>query len=198
MECFVDEMATASDMDAFKFRRKHLRGRTDLLDVLDVLEQESGWRDARLPNGTAMGLAIHESSGTICAQVAQVSVSATGVLSIDRIVSVVDCGNLVNPMTAEMQVESAIVYGLTAALYGKLTVENGVVLEDNFDTYRMLSMAEMPEIETHFALSGGDKWGGLGEPATPPVAPAVCNALYKITGRRIRILPIKDYFLQRA
>jgi isoquinoline 1-oxidoreductase beta subunit len=72
------------------------------------------------------------------------------------------------------------------------------VLEDNFDTYRMLSMSEMPEIETHFALSGGDKWGGLGEPATPPVAPAVCNALYRITGRRIRILPIKDYFLQRA
>ena len=198
MECFVDEMATASDMDAFKFRRKHLRGRTDLLDVLDVLEQESGWRDARLPNGTAMGLAIHESFGTICGQVAQVSVSATGVLSIDRIVSVVDCGNLVNPMTAEMQVESAIVYGLTAALYGKLTVENGVVLENNFDTYRILSMAEMPEIETHFALSGGDKWGGLGEPATPPVAPAVCNALYGVTGRRIRILPIKDYFLQRA
>ncbi len=198
MECFVDEMATASDMDAFAFRRKHLEGRTQLLDVLDVLEQKSGWRNARLPEGTAMGLAIHESFGTICGQVAQVSVSQAGEISIDRIISVVDCGNLVNPLTAEMQVESSIVYGLTAALYGKLTVENGVILEDNFDTYRMLSMAEMPVLETHFALSGGDKWGGMGEPATPPVAPAVCNALYKITGQRIRILPIKDYFLQRA
>jgi isoquinoline 1-oxidoreductase subunit beta len=93
---------------------------------------------------------------------------------------------------------SAILYGLTAALYGKLTVENGVVLEDNLDTYRIVTMAEAPVMETHFALSGGDKWGGLGEPATPPVAPAVCNALYKITGRRIRVLPIKDYLLRRA
>lgn len=198
MECFVDEMATASGMDPFAFRRAHLKGRTELLDVLHVLEQKSDWGKKRLPLGTAQGLAIHESSGTICGQVAQVSVSEGGRLTIDRIVAVVDCGNLVNPLSAEMQVESGIVYGLTAALYGKLTVENGVILEDNFDTYRLLSMADMPVIETHFALSGGDKWGGLGEPATPPVAPAVCNALYRIIGRRIRILPIKDYLLQRA
>ncbi len=198
MECFVDEMAVSSGMDPFSFRRKYLAGKTELLDVLEVLKRKSGWGKKRLPRGTAQGLAIHESFGTICGQVAEVTVSESGELSIDRIIAVVDCGNLVNPMTAEMQVESGIVYGLTAALYGKLTVEDGVVLEDNFDTYRMLTMAEMPDIETHFALSGGNKWGGLGEPATPPVAPAVCNALYRITGRRIRILPIKDYFLRRA
>ena len=166
--------------------------------MLDVLERESGWGRKRLKRGTAMGLALHESFGTICGQVAEVTVTETGKLKIDRIVAVVDCGNLVNPMTAEQQVESGIVYGLTAALYGKLTVENGVVLEDNFDTYRMLTMEEMPRIETHFALSGGDKWGGMGEPATPPVAPAVCNALFNITKRRIRSLPIKDYLLTRA
>lgn len=198
MECFVDEMATASGMDPFAFRRKHLKGKRELLNVLEVLERNSRWGKKRLPRGTAQGIAIHESSGTIVGQVAEVSVSETGNLRIRRIVSVVDCGNLVNPLTAEMQVESGILYGLTAALYGKLTVENGVVLEDNFDTYRIVTMEEAPLIETYFALSGGDKWGGLGEPATPPVAPAVCNALYKITGRRIRILPIKDYLLQRA
>ncbi|MBQ76473.1 MAG: hypothetical protein CMQ20_15820 [Gammaproteobacteria bacterium] len=198
MECFVDEMALSSRMDPIAFRRKHLPDRPDLLNVLEVLEKESGWGKQNLPRGTAQGVAIHESFGTICGQVAEVTVSDKGELKIERIVSVVDCGNLVNPLTAEMQVESAIMYGLTAALYGKLTVENGVVLEDNLDTYRIVAMAEAPVIETHFALSGGDKWGGLGEPATPPVAPAVCNALYKITGRRIRILPIKDYMLQRA
>ena len=198
MECFVDEMATSSRMDPFAFRRKHLADRPDLLDVLEVLEKKSNWGKKRLPRGTAQGIAIHESFGTICGQVAEVTVSGTGELKIDRIVSVLDCGNLVNPLTAEMQVESAIMFGLTAALYGKLTVENGVVLEDNLDTYRIAAMAEAPVIETHFALSGGDKWAGLGEPATPPVAPAVCNALYKITGRRIRILPIKDYMLRRA
>jgi len=198
MECFVDEMAVAAKMDPIAFRRKHLRGEDRLLEVLDVLERESGWRKKRLPYGTAQGVAIHECNGTICGQVAEVSISDTGKLKIERIVAVVDCGNLINPLTAEMQVESAIVYGLTAALYGKLTVENGIVLEDNFDTYRMLTMDEMPVIETHFALAGGDEWGGMGEPATPPVAPAVCNALYQITKRRIRSLPIKDYFLQRA
>ena len=198
MECFVDEMAAASKMDPFAFRRKHIQGNDALLEVLDVLERESGWGRKKLKRGTAMGLAVHESFGTICGQVAEVTVTGTGELKIDRIVAVVDCGNLINPMTAEQQVESSIVYGLTAALYGKLTVENGVVLEDNFDTYRMLTMDEMPQIETHFALSGGDKWGGMGEPATPPVAPAVCNALFSITKRRIRSLPIKDYLLTRV
>ncbi len=198
MECFVDEMASASDMDPIAFRRKHLAGNTALLNVLDVVERESGWGKKKFPQGTAQGIAIHESFGTICAQVAEVTVSDQGDLKVNRIVCAIDCGNLVNPLSAEMQVESGIVFGLTAALYGKLTVENGVILEDNFDTYRMVTMAEMPVIETHFALSGGEKWGGLGEPATPPVAPAVCNALYRITGRRIRILPIKDYLLRRA
>jgi len=198
MECFVDEMATSSGMDPIAFRRKHLKGRREMLNVLDVLEKESRWQKKRLPRGSAQGIAIHESFGTICGQVAEVTISETGELKVDRIVRVVGCGNLGNPLTAEMQVESGVLYGLTAALYGKLTVENGVVLEDNLDTYRIVTMEESPVIETHFALSGGDKWGGLGEPATPPVAPAVCNALYKIIGRRIRVLPIKDYLLRRA
>jgi len=197
MECFVDEMAAATGQDPLVFRRRHLAARPDILNVLDVLEQKSGW-GKRMPAGSAQGMAVHECFGSIVGQVAEVSVSKKGALTVDRIVSVVDCGNLVNPMTAEMQVESAVIFGLTAALYGKLTIENGRILETNFDTYRMVTMAETPVMETHFALSGGDKWGGLGEPGTPCVAPALCNALYRITGRRIRSLPIKDYYLQRA
>jgi len=142
-------------------------------------------------------MAIHECFGTICAQVAEVRVDS-GEAKVDRIVSVVDCGNLVNPLTAKEQVESAIVFGLTAALYGKLTVENGRILETNFDTYRMLEMSETPVMETYFVPATDDKWGGMGEPGVPCVAPAVCNALYRITQRRIRSLPIKDYYLQSA
>lgn len=197
MECFVDEMAAAAGQDPLKFRRAHLKERPDMLNVLDMLQQKSEWGKA-MPGGSAQGMAIHECFGTIVGQVAEVTVTDEGQAKVDRIVSVVDCGNLVNPLTAEEQVESAVIYGLTAALYGKLTVENGRILETNFDTYQMVTLEDAPVMETHFALSGGDKWGGMGEPGLPCVAPAVCNALYRITGRRIRSLPIKDYYLQRA
>lgn len=197
MECFVDEMAAAADKDPLKFRQALLAGHDEMLNVLDVLARKAEWGKP-MPRGSAQGIAIHESFGSIVGQVAEVTVTQEGDLTVDKITSVVDCGNLVNPLTAEMQIESGIIYGLTAALYGKLTIENGRILETNFDTYPMVKMAEAPVMETHFALSGGDKWGGMGEPGTPPVAPAICNALYRITGRRIRSLPIKDYYLQRA
>ena len=193
----MDEMAVAANQDPIDFRMLHLRDKPAHREVLEILKDKSNWRKS-LPRGSAKGIAIHESFGTICGQVAEVTVSTEGELTIDRIVCVVDCGNLINPSTAESQVEGAIVFGLSAARYSKLTVENGVVLEDNYDLYDVVRMADMPKIEVHFALSGGDKWGGLGEPATPPVAPAVCNALYRITGRRIRALPIKDYLLSRG
>lgn len=194
MECFVDEMAAATGKDPLQFRREYLQGHPELLDVLDVLARKSGW-GKRMPKGSAQGLAIHESFGTICGQVADVVIDNSGKVKVKKVVTVVDCGNLVNPLTAEEQVESGIVFGLTAAMYGKLTVENGRINEDNFDTYQMIRMDKMPVMETHFALSGGDKWGGMGEPATPPIAPAVCNAVFKITGKRIRSLPLSDYSL---
>jgi len=195
MECFVDEMAGAAGVDPIAYRRQMLADKPEYLDVLDVLEQESGWGKRNLPRGTAMGMAIHKSYGTVCGQVAEVTVD-NGEVTINRVTVAIDCGNLVNPMTAEEQVEGSVLFGLSAALYGKLTVENGRILEDNLDTYGILRMHETPEIDIHWALSGADKWGGLGEPATPVIAPAVCNALYKITGRRIRSLPITDYYLQ--
>jgi isoquinoline 1-oxidoreductase beta subunit len=107
----------------------------------------------------------------------------------------VDCGNIVNPLTIEMQVESSIVYGLSAALYGEITLEDGAVVQSNFDEYPLLSMSEMPQVETHLALSGGDKWGGMGEAALPAAPVSVANAIFAATGKRVRSMPFKHHDL---
>jgi len=196
LECFVDEMATATKMDPFGFRRKYLADRPDMIEVLDELERLSDWKN-RQSSGHARGMAIHESAGSIVGQVAEVTITASGGARVHRIVSVVNCGNLVNPQIAKSQIESGVVFGLSAALFGKITIEQGKVLEDNFDTYRVIEMSDTPVMATHFLATTSDKWGGLGEPGVPAVAPAVVNALFKLTGRRIRSLPISDYFLSR-
>src|ERR671930_2533386 len=149
-----------------------------------------------MPKGSAQGLAIHECFGSIVGQVAEVSVSKRGEVRVERVVCAVDCGHVVNPLTVAEQMESGIVYGLTAALYGQITIENGRVAEGNFVEYPMLRLDSMPEVETHLALTGGDKWGGIGEPGVPPVAPAVCNAIFKVTGKRIRSLPLRKHDLR--
>jgi isoquinoline 1-oxidoreductase beta subunit len=197
MECFADEMAAVARQDPLQFRRTLLQGQSAKLNVLARLEEVAEWGKS-MADGVAQGMALYESAGTIVGMVAEVYLSVEGELAVQRIISVVDCGNLVNPLTAQEQIEGSVLFGLTAALYGKLTVEKGRILEDNFDTQAMLLMNDTPVIETHWALSGGDHWGGLGEPATPCVAPAVCNALYQLTGRRVRSLPLKDYYLQRG
>jgi isoquinoline 1-oxidoreductase subunit beta len=189
LESFIDEMAVAAKADPIEFRRGLLKDKPSFVRLLDKLADASGWGRA-LPAGTAQGVAMFESFGSVVGQVAEVSVSKAGQVKVERVVSVVDCGHVVNPLTIEMQVESSIVYGLTAALYGKLTVENGQVREGNFDTYRMLSLADTPVMETHLSLSRGEEWGGIGEPALPPVASAVCNAIFRATGKRVRRLPI--------
>lgn len=196
LECFIDELSEAAKMDPFSFRRKYLRQKPRWVEVLNELEERSNWRRGA-GSGVTKGLAIHECFGTIVAQVAEVSVT-NGAAKVHKIISVVDCGNIINPAIARAQVESSVLYGLSATLYGKVTIERGRVLEDNFDTYRVMEMADTPEMETHFFLAEEDHWGGLGEPAVPPVAPAVVNALYKITRRRIRSLPVSDFYLQRS
>ena len=143
-----------------------------------------------MPAGSAQGMAIHESFGTIVGQVAEVALTPAGVLRVERVVAVVDCGHVVNPLTVAEQVESAVVFGLSAALYGRLTIRDGAVIEGNFHDYPVLRLRDAPRIETHLALSGGDKWGGMGEPGLPPAAPAVCNAIFRVTGRRIHRLPL--------
>jgi isoquinoline 1-oxidoreductase beta subunit len=168
-----------------------LRDKPDVLGVLDKLAEKGNW-GAPMPAGKARGLAIHESFGTIVGEIAEVAVDPKGGVRVERVVAVVDCGHVVNPRTVEMQIESGVIYGLTAALYGEITIKNGAVEQGNFDDYEMVRLADSPRIETYFALSGGAKWGGIGEPGTPPIAPAVCNAIYAATGKRIRALPIKN------
>ena len=191
VESFIDELAHAAGEDPYKFRRRLLADRPDFVAVLDVAADKAGW-GTPLPQGKGRGIAIHESFGTIVAEVAEVAVGAKGEVRVERVTIAVDCGHVINPRLVEMQMESGVIYGLTAALGNAITIKDGAVEQANFDTYPMLKMADAPEMETHLALSGGKRWGGIGEPATPPIAPAVCNAIFAITGKRIRSLPISD------
>jgi isoquinoline 1-oxidoreductase beta subunit len=191
VESFIDELAFAAGRDPLDYRRALLAGKPDFLAVLDKLADKGGWGRA-LPAGTAQGLAIHEAFGTIVGEIAQVAVSKSGAVKVERVTACVDCGHVVNPLHVEMQIESGVLYGLTAALYGEITIRKGAVEQSNFDDYQIARMADAPLIETHFALSGGAKWGGIGEPGTPPIAPAIANAIFKITGKRIRSLPLKN------
>jgi isoquinoline 1-oxidoreductase subunit beta len=191
VESFIDEVAHAAKRDPLEYRRKLLEGKADFLAVLDALALKGDWGKP-LRKGVGRGVAIHEAFGTIVGEIAEVAVSDRGEVRVERVVACVDCGHLVNPLTAAMQIESAVLYGLTAALFGEITIKGGRVEQGNFDSYPIAKMADAPVIETHFVLSGGDKWGGLGEPGTPPIAPAVANAIFAVTGKRIRSLPLKN------
>lgn len=190
MESFIDELAHAAGEDPYRFRRRLLADKPDFLHVLDVLADKSGWGQP-MPAGKGRGMAIHESFGSIVGEVAEVAVSQKGEVRVERVVAAVDCGHVVNPRTVEMQIESGVIYGLSAALFGEITIKRGAVVQGNFDAYPVVRLADAPRIETHLALTGGAKWGGIGEPGTPPIAPAVCNAIFAATGKRIRQLPIR-------
>jgi len=191
VESFIDELAAAAGEDPYRFRRRMLAKQPEFLNVLDTAAEKAGW-GTKLPPGRGRGIAIHESFGTIVAEVVEVAVSAKGEVHVDRLVAAVDCGHVINPRLVEMQIESGAIYGLTAALGDAITIKGGAVDQTNFDTYPILRMADAPRIETHLVLSRGRRWGGIGEPGTPPAAPAVCNAIYAATGKRIRALPISD------
>lgn len=186
-ECFIDEMAVAAGKDPFEFRRALLDKAPRHKRVLELAAEKAGWGSA-LPAGRARGIAVAESFGSYVAQVAEVSVE-NGIPRVHRVVAAIDCGPIVNPDIIAAQMESAVVYGLTAALYGEISIEGGRAVQANFDTYRMLRINEMPVVETHIVPST-DSQGGVGEPGTPPIAPAVVNALAALTGNRIRKLPL--------
>jgi isoquinoline 1-oxidoreductase beta subunit len=188
-------MAIAAGKDPYQFRRALLSHRPDFVRVLDTLAEKGDW-DKALPAGWGRGIAIHQAFGTIVGEVVEASVAADGQVKVHRVVAAVDCGHVINPKHVAMQIESGVIYGMTAALSGEITIKNGAVEQSNFDTYEMVRMADAPVIETHLVLSGGGKWGGIGEPGTPPIAPALCNAIYAATGTRIRGLPIKNVQLR--
>jgi isoquinoline 1-oxidoreductase beta subunit len=192
-ECFVDEMAHAAGMDPYQFRRRLLTKSPRNLAVLDAVAKKAGW-GAPLPPGVFRGIALNEACGSYCAQVVETSVT-NGEVRVHRVISAIDPGHIVNPLSVQMQTQGAVIYALTAALLGEITIKDGAAEQSNFDGYEMLRIGEVPEVETVIAPSGGF-WGGVGEPPVPPLAPALCNAIFAATGKRIRSLPLKNHDLR--
>ncbi len=187
-ECFLDELAHAAGRDPLEFRRALLKGHARHLGALELAAEKAGWGKP-LPAGRARGLAVHESFGSFAAQVAEVSL-VKGRPRVHRVVCAIDCGKIVNPDTIAAQMEGAVGFGLSAALYGEITLKEGRIEQSNFHDYPIVRMDEMPAVETHIVPSR-EKPGGVGEPGTPPIAPAVANALFALTGKRLRRLPIR-------
>ncbi|WP_454752036.1 molybdopterin cofactor-binding domain-containing protein [Cupriavidus necator] len=188
MEGMVDELARAARKDPLAYRRLLLKDEPRHLRVLELAADKFGWQ-RRPARGRGYGLAVHASFGSFCAQAVEVSVSK-GALRVHRVVCAIDCGIAVNPDNIRAQMEGAIVYGLSAALYGNLALKDGAALPSNFHDYPVLRMPEMPRIDVHI-VPGTDAPGGVGEPGTPPIAAAVANAVFALTGERLRTLPLQ-------
>ena len=187
VEMFIDELAKAAGSDPVAFRRSLLAADPRRLGVLNLVAEKSGWGTS-LPAGRARGVAVHQSFGTYVAEVAEVSL-VNGAPRVHTVTCALDCGMIVNPDIARAQMEGAIAFGLGAALYGKIDIENGRVVSTNFDRYRVLRHSEMPHVEVHF-VSSTEAPTGVGEPGTPPIGPAVANALLALTGKPTRTLPL--------
>ncbi len=187
-ECFLDELAAAGAKDPYQLRRELLRDQPRYRGVLELAARKAGWNTPP-PAGRTRGIAVASSFGSYVAQVAEVSIDR-GRVRVHRVVCATDCGMTVNPDTIVAQMESGIIYGLTAVLYGDITIAQGRAQQGNFDDYPLLTLEDCPEIEVHLVASTEDP-GGVGEPGTPPIAPAVANAVFAATGKPIRSLPIR-------
>ena len=188
MESLIDELAHAAGKDPVEYRRGLLANHARHLGVLNLAAEKAGWGTS-LEKGRARGVAVHESFGSYIAQVAEVSVE-NGAIKVHRVVCAVDCGIAVNPAGIAAQMESGIAFGLGAALHSHITFKDGRVQESNYHDYQVLRMSEMPAVEVHIVPST-EKSGGVGEPGTPPIAPAVANALFALNGQRLRELPFQ-------
>ena len=195
-ECFLDELAHAGQQDPLALRLELLAQRPRHKAALELAAEKAGW-GTPLPAGRGRGLAVHASFGSFVAEVAEVSVSPQGVVRVHKVVCAIDCGPVVNPQQVIAQLESAVVFGLSAALHGEITFAQGRVVQSNFHDYRLLRMQEMPQVEVHIVPSS-ESMGGVGEPGVPPVAPAVANAVFAATGKRVRRLPIRAEELRRS
>jgi isoquinoline 1-oxidoreductase beta subunit len=198
VESFIDEIAHATQQDPLALRRRLLANSPKFLAVLDAVAERAGWgRPAADVNGQKVfrGLCVTHGFGSYVAACAEVSVSQDGVLKVHRIVAATDPGHAVNPQQIEAQIEGSFVYGLSAALYGECTVKDGRIEQRNFDSYPSMKIADMPKVESIVMPSGGF-WGGVGEPTIAVAAPAVLNAIFAATGKRIRTLPLKQQSLR--
>jgi isoquinoline 1-oxidoreductase subunit beta len=194
IETFMDELAHAAGQDPFEFRRAHLTGAPRHKAVLELAASMAGW-GTKPAEGRARGISMREAFGTILAQVAEVSMTAEGRVRVHNVWSAVDPGEVINPATFTAQIQGGAVYGLTAALYGEITIDKGRVVQKNFPDYEMVRMADSPAHEVRFIESGA-RTGGGGEPGTAPIAAAVGNAAFALTGKRIRELPLKNFDLR--
>jgi isoquinoline 1-oxidoreductase subunit beta len=188
METLIDQLAAEAKTDPIAYRLalldpKHTRHR----NVLTLVRDKSGWGKTPVPKGRARGVAVHESFGSVCAQVAEVSLEGN-TIRVHKVTAAVDCGIAVNPLTVEAQIQSALVFGLSAAMYGRITLKNGRVEQSNFSDYPVLRINEMPECSVHIVPSK-EPPSGIGEPGTPPIAPAVANAVFALNGKRMQRLP---------
>ena len=197
LESFIDEIAHETKQDALALRRKLLANSPKALAVLNAAADKGGWGKPAAP-GVFRGLCSTHGFGSYVAACAEVSVSNDGVVKVHRIVAATDCGYAVNPQQIEAQVEGSFVYGLSGAFYQECTLKDGRMEQTNFGDYNTIRMAEMPAVETIVMPSGGPIWGGVGEPTIAVAAPAVLNAIFAATGKRIRDLPLKNHNLKRA
>jgi isoquinoline 1-oxidoreductase beta subunit len=189
MESMVDELAVAAGQDPLEYRSRLLHAHPRHRHALQLAAEKAGWGRPP-PEGHARGMAVHESFGSIIAQVAEVSVDRGNRIRVHRVTCAVDCGVAVNPLGVEAQVQGAVAFGLGAALHGEITLKDGRVQQSNFHDYRVLRMNEMPTVDVHIVKSRA-KMGGIGEPATAPIAPAVANAVFALTKQRLRSLPMR-------
>jgi len=189
VESFFDEVAHAGGKDPYELRRQLLANQPRMSAVLNLAAEKGGWGKPLAP-GHGRGIATHFSFDSYVAQVVEASVEKDGTVRVHRVVCAVDCGRVVNPDIVKAQMEGGIIFGLTAALKTEITLENGRVQQKNFHDYQMLRMFESPEIEVHIVPSELSPTG-VGEPSVPPVAPALTNAIFAVTGKRVRRLPIR-------
>jgi isoquinoline 1-oxidoreductase beta subunit len=196
LECFVDELAHAAGVHPITFRRRMMQSHPKHLAVLNAVAESVGW-DKPAPAGVFRGYAQHMGYGSYVAACAEISINAQGTLKIHRIVAATNCGHAVNPAQIERQIEGSFAYGLGPLLFQEITIKDAKVVEENFDTYPILRMAEMPPVESIIAPTN-DFWGGVGEPTIFVAAPAVLNAIFAATGKRIRNLPIGSQDLRKA
>ncbi len=195
-ESFIDELAAAAKQDAVAYRRALLGKSPRAKAVLDLAAEKAGWGQP-LPKGTGRGVSLQFAFGSWLALVAEVEVSKAGTVRVQRVVCAIDCGTVINPDTVQAQIQSGIIFGATAALYGEITLKDGRVEQTNFDTYQMLRMNETPTIEVH-VVESTEPPGGMGETGTSAIVPAIANAVFAAAGRRLRKMPVDASLLKRA